>query len=144
MSGVRVIWHLRAADAAVVAIAKRANIMAGTLPQSMPLPGIAVTQISSIPFRTLAMSLPLRLHTDRVQVTGFVKDQQSHPDGGDYPALVALMKAILDACPNQHGTVNGVIVDSILPDIEGPDLPILDAGILTRSRDFIVRYVDAS
>jgi len=103
-----------------------------------------VTQISSIPRRTLSMAEPLRMHTDRVQVTGYVNDQQSHPDGNDYPGLVALMKAILNACPNQHGTINGVIVDSILPDIEGPDLPIVDAGILTRSRDFIVKYVESS
>jgi len=66
--------------------------------------------------------------------------QQGAPQGQGYPGLDALMKLILAACPNQHGTINTFNVDSILPDIEGPDLYDEEVSMISRSRDFIVKW----
>ena len=141
MSGVRVIYGLIATYAlGSPTVVEQRAIRSGELPIDTVLPAISVTQVSSVPRLTLAMTEANRMHTDRVQVSVFVKSQIGNPQGGDYPTLVTLMAFILAACPNQHGTVNGVTVDSILPDIEGPDLRAPDSSIMQRSRDFIVRW----
>jgi hypothetical protein len=56
-----------------------------------------------------------------------------------------VLRTILDlcwwACRGQApATINGVVVDSILPDIEGPDLSQPDLKIYEQPRDFIVRW----
>jgi hypothetical protein len=142
VSGVRVIYGLLSTYAlGSPTVVASASIKAGDLPINTPLPAISITHVSSVQRLTLAMTEANRMHTDRVQVTWMVKNQQGYPQGSDYPLLVTLGAWILAACPNQHGTVNGVNVDSILPDSEGPDLPLPDESILTRSRDFIVRWI---
>lgn len=145
MSGVRVIWKLLY-DSSLQSptVVQSANIRAGTLPIDTQLPAISVESISSVQRQTLAMSEARRMHTDRVQVTALVKTQQGYPQGGDYANLVSIMDFILAACGNQTGVVNGVTVDSILPESEGPDFFIDDQSIITRSRDFMVRWVPAT
>jgi hypothetical protein len=144
VSGVAVVRYLLANDDDVTDVVAAAQITAGDLPQGSPMPAITIRQISGVPRLTVAMTEPGRMHTDRVQVTVYVKDQQGYPQGEGYPGLVSIMALALAACPNQRGTINGVIVDSILPDIEGPDLPIPDISVLTRSRDFIVKWKEAT
>ena len=144
MSGVRVIWKLiYDSSAQSPTIVQSTNIRAGTLPINTALPAISVESVSSVQRQTLAMTEARRMHTDRVQVTALVKTQQGYPQGGDYGNLVTIMNFILAACVNQSGVINGITVDSILPDTEGPDIYI-DDQILTRSRDFMVRWVPAS
>lgn len=141
MSGVAAIRSLLATNAAVVAVVAAERIVAGDLPINILLPAIGVTQISGIPtFLDVAMAPGKRLQTDRVQVTAMVKATQGTPAGGGYPALKALLKLILAACPNTHGTISGVEVDSILPDSVGPDLSDDAFSFVTQSRDFIVRF----
>ena len=145
MSGVRVIWKL-IYDSSLQSptIVQSANIRAGILPIDTALPAISVESVSSVQRQTLSMTEARRMHTDRVQVTALVKTQQGFPQGGDYGNLVTIMNFILAACVNQSGVINGITVDSILPDIEGPDLFVDNPSILTRSRDFMVRWVPAS
>jgi hypothetical protein len=76
-------------------------------------------------------SEPKRLITDRVQVTVHT---------GAYDVQEQLLELVRLACPNQHGTVNGVDVDSILPDLVGPDLYDTPSGLYEKSRDFIVKW----
>lgn len=140
MSGVAVIRHLLANAAAITSVVPATRITAGDLPLNTVMPAIAVTQISGMPRLTLAMTEPNRLHTDRVQVSVLFKGPSATPAGTGYPGLDAVMKLLLAACPNQNGTVNGVAVDSILPDIEGPDLQDDATGLFSRSRDFIVKW----
>lgn len=140
MSGVAVVWYLVAHNAGVLGKVAVEKIMAGELPLKTVLPAISVRQISSVPRLTVAMTESPVLHTDRVQVTPVVKFPDSSPSGLGYPGLRELLRLILLACPNTHGTVNGINVDSILPDIEGPDLTDLETGIISGSRDFIVKY----
>lgn len=140
MSGVAVVWYLLKTNSPVLALVPAARIMAGTPPIDTVLPTIGVTQISSIQRLTLAMNESPKLHTDRVQVSVLVKSPDSSPSGLGYPGMRSLLRLCLAACPNQRGTINGVAVDSILPDIEGPDLPNDAAGILQGSRDLIVKW----
>ena len=136
-SGVAVIRYLLANAAAVTAVVPAARIMAGDLPLNTSMPAIAVTQIDSIPYNAIRTNESPKLHTDRVQVTVFRK---ASPDDAGYPGLKSLLSLVLAACPSQRGSVNGISVDSIVPDIEGPDLPIPELSLFTRSRDFLVRF----
>jgi len=136
VSGVAVIWYLIKSNSPVLAVVPVAQIMSGPeLPIGTPMPAILVGQIDSIPFHLIRANEG-KEHTDRVQVTVFRKT-----DGDDgYPGLKPLLDLVIAACPSQRGTINGVAVDSITVDMEGPDLSIPDLSIVSRSRDFIVRW----
>lgn len=140
MSGVAVIRYLLANNAPVLAVVPAVRIAAGDLPIETPLPAIIVKQISSVPRLTVAMTESKRMHTDRVQVSVLVKGPDGTPPGLGYPGMRALLALVLTACPNQHGTINGIDVDSVLPDIEGPDLPDPPTSLWTSSRDFFVKW----
>lgn len=116
------------------------RIMAGDLPVGTVLPAIAVTQISSVPRNTVYMGEPKKHHLDRVQVSVLTKGTQATPPGSGYPGVRSLLKLVLAACPHLRGTINGIDVDSITPDIEGPDLSDDAAGLYSGSRDFLVRW----
>ena len=143
MSGVAVIRYLLANAAAVTAVVPGTRIVAGDLHLKIVLPAISVRLISGVPRLTLSMLETPRMQTDRVQVTAVFKGPYGTPQGDGYPGMRALLALILAACPNQHGTVNGVVVDSILPDTEGPDLQDMAADLYSCSRDFIVKWNSA-
>jgi hypothetical protein len=140
LSGVAVIRSKLATNANLIAVVPPARIMAGELPLNTVMPAIQVTEVSSVPRLTLAMTEPNRMHTDRVQVTVLVKAPEGEPAGEGYPHVREILALVLAACPNQNGTVNGVTLDSILPDIEGPDLADVTAAIYSGSRDFMVKW----
>ena len=143
MSGVAVVRFLLANSAPVVAVVPAVRIMAGDLPLNTVMPAIAVTQIDSIPLNLLRINEANKMHTDRVQVSVLFKGPEGSPAGTGYPGVRALLKLVLAACPSQRGTVNGVSVDSISPDIEGPDLQDEATALYSCSRDFIVRWIGA-
>lgn len=129
MSGVSAVRYLLANNGPLVAAVPAAKIFVGVVPLNTALPAIGVTQVSGSPHLTVAMTEPGKLHTDRVQVTVLTKVYQS-----------SISALVLAALPNQSGTVNGVKVDSILPDGVGPDLFDDASTVYERSRDFIVRW----
>src|SRR3990172_8924322 len=141
MSGVAVIRSLLAGSAAITAIVPATRIISGDLPLNTVMPAIAVTQISSVLRLTLQMSETPKMHTDRVQVSVLFKGPEGSPAGTGYPGVKALLKLVLAACPNQRGTINGVDVDSILPDLEGPDLQDDETALYSGSRDFLVKWL---
>lgn len=141
MSGVAVVRYLLANNAPMIAVVPAARIKAGILPVDTVLPAISVTIVSAVRRNTVAMTEAKALVTERVQVTLHVK--QSDRGGADYGGLVTAMRLIRQACPNQRGTINGVEVVGVLPDIEGPDLEAIDEGILARSQDFMIRWQEA-
>lgn len=143
MSGVAVIRYLLANAAAVTAVVPATRIMAGDLPLNTAMPAIGVTQISSVPRNTVKMNEAKVQHTDRVQVSVLVKGPQGTPAGLGYPGVRTLLQLVLAACPHTRGAVNGIDVDSILPDIEGPDLSDDERALNSASRDFIVRWNSA-
>lgn len=140
MSGVAVIWYLLKTNSPVLAVVPAARIMAGDLPINTVLPAISVTQISSVPYNAIRPNETPKVHTDRVQVSVLVKGPQGTPSGLGYPGVKALQALVLAACPSQRGTVNGVVVQSIVPDIEGPDLYDDAIALFSGSRDFLVRW----
>jgi hypothetical protein len=124
----------------VLAVVPAARIMAGDLPLNTVMPAIQVNQISSMPRNPVDMSGANVLHTDRVQVSVLFKGPQGSPAGTGYPGVRSLLRLVLAACPHTRGAVNGVNVDSILPDLEGPDLSNDATALYSGSRDFIVRW----
>ena len=126
--------YLLANNAPITALVPAARIVYGELALNTVLPAIEVRQISGTPRNTLAMSETRTLHSDRVQVTCLAKT---------WAAKEALMALLLAACPNQRGTVNSVVVDSIIRDTEGPDLSDPATSIYAKSRDFMVRWTEA-
>jgi hypothetical protein len=143
MSGVSVIRHLLANNAAVLAVVPASRIMAGALPLKTTLPAISVTQISGTPENLLRINEHGKMHADRVQVTWLFSGTQASPAGSGYPGVKALGQLILAACPSQRGTVNSVAVDSISPGSEGPDIFDDERSLYAQSRDFFVKWTGA-
>ena len=138
MSGVAVLRYLLANDADLLAVIPSTSIRAGTLPLGTVLPAISVTQISSTPSNSIRINEPRKMHTERVQVTALFKDT---PNGSAYEDIKNMMWLILFACGNRYGLVNGVQVDSIIPQSEGPDMYDHEHNIHMCSRDFLVRFI---
>lgn len=131
MSGVAVVRYLLANNAPVIALVPAARIVFGEIALNTVLPAIEVRQIIGVPRNTLAMTETGVLHSDRVQVTCLAKT---------WTAKEALMALLLGACAHQRGLVNGIMVDAIIRDIEGPDLSDPATSIYAGSRDFMVRW----
>jgi len=140
MSGVAVIRYLLANAQAVLNVVPAARIVAGDLPLNSAMPAISVTEVSSQPRLTVAMTEPNRMHTERVQVSVLFKGPQGTPAGAGVPGVKALLPLVLAACPNTHGSVNGITVLDIRPDNEGPDLSDDATSLYSGSRDFLVRW----
>jgi hypothetical protein len=131
MSGVIVVGYLLANNAALLAEVPAVRIKSGDLPLNTVLPAIGIKEISGNTRKTVAMTEPKKLWTDRVQVTVFAKD---------YPKKKAILKLVRAALPNTRATVNGVDCDSIIDDIVGPDFDDMAETIYQQSQDFIVKY----
>ena len=141
MSGVAVVRYLLANNAQVLAAIPAMRIKAGQLPQGTVLPAIVVDRVSDAPRLTVAMTEP-RLMTERVQVSWIYNiPEVVSPASPGYPGSRAMDALILDALPNQRGTINGFVVDSILPAEAGPDLELEDGRMQQSSRDFIVKWI---
>jgi hypothetical protein len=131
MSGVAAIRYLLANSAVLIAVVPASKIMAGTIPLNTELPAIGVQEISVTDRNTVDMASASVMHTSRVQVSVLSKT---------YTTQKSILELVRKACPNTNGTLNGVVVDSILPDSAGPDIFDADAVIYSQSRDFIVKY----
>jgi hypothetical protein len=133
VSGVAVINYLLSHDAAVLGAVQDANILTGDLPLATSLPALGVSMMSAVRRNTTSMNGAKVLVTERVQVTA---------RASTYAGMKALLPLTLLACRNRSGTVNGVELDSILPDGQGPDFQD-DASVHTGSQDFIVKWKGA-
>lgn len=131
MSGVAVIRHLLANNAALTAQVSASKIMAGPIPINTVLPAISVAQVSGVQRNMMGMNSAKYLVTDRVQVTVMA---------ASYALQKSILALIRAACPNSRGTINGVDCDSVLPDTEGPDFRDDAAAIYMQSQDFIVKF----
>jgi len=141
VSGVAVIRYLLANNAPLLAFVPATRIVAGGLALIQAMPAIEVRQIDSVlPFNQVFTNSAPRVFDDRVQVAVVVKGPAATPPGLGYPQLRSLLRLVLAACPSQRGIVNGINVESIRPDLEGPDLPPGDVDFYSGSRDFLVRW----
>lgn len=125
--------YLLSNAAAVTAHVPAARIYTGVLAQDTVLPAILVRQVSGTEDRDVEMGAG-RLHRARVQVTVYT-------DGDDgYTLKKTILQAARDACVATKGTVNGVFIESIHPDGEGPDLDDPGKPLFEQSRDLIVAW----
>jgi hypothetical protein len=130
VSDVHVTRYLLANNAGVLAVVPADRIMAGILPQGIALPALAVTHVSTLR-KNFVEETTVDWCTSRVQVTGMAST---------YPALKALMALVRAALPRSRGTVDGVAVDAIVSDIEGPDFRDDAEGIYMQSHDFVLTF----
>lgn len=131
MSGTAIVRSLLAANSTLTNVIPAARIFAGAIPINTALPAIAVTQVSGVQRNTLGMNAASYMVTDRVQVTVL---------GKTYALQKSYMALVRAALPNTRGTVNGFSVDSILQDVDGPDLYDSAATVYQQSVDFMVRF----
>jgi hypothetical protein len=135
VSGVKVVRYLLAQSSDVTAQVNADSIMAGEIPLDTDFPVIGVSQVGATRSQTVGST---QLVVERVQVTVQVEPSQS---GGAYPKVKELLALVRKTCRSKNGvTVNGIAVDSILSDTEGPDFTDPDTKIVSQSQDFIVRW----
>jgi len=134
MSAVKVVRYLLANNAPLLAAVPADRILSAVIPINTVLPAICVNHISTSERVTVAANDSTILATSRVQVTVQAKT---------YADQKAILELVRKACPLSRATINGVVVDSILPDIAGPDFRDDEAGIFMQSRDFIVKFYEA-
>lgn len=130
MRAERVIKTLLEATAGVTSVVGT-RIYAGQLPQVPTLPAISYTKISSVDIPPISASAGQNIAQGRVQVTVFAVD---------YPTTKTLLEAVYQGLRYRSGTIDTVVVISVLPDVEGPD--IYDPELLQfyQSRDFLVTH----
>jgi hypothetical protein len=130
VSDVKAVRYLLAQNATLTAQVPAARIIGGVLPQGMALPAISVMHVSTVRPSFVAASAGMSIA--RVQVTIFA---------ATYATQKSIMALIRAALPRSRGSVNGVAVESIIPDTEGPDATD-DAGLYIGSIDYRVTYTE--
>lgn len=132
MSAVKVIRNLLANHSSLTAVVPATRIMAGVLPQSTALPAIGITHISTTRRHTVAGGSN-EYCSSRVQVTVMA---------ANYPSKQSILELIRASLPRSRGLVNGVNVDSIILEMEGPDFSDSEVKIFMQSNDFIVNFTE--
>ena len=130
MSGVAVLRYMLANNAPLVAVVPSNKIIAGVAPMNTALPAISIKQISGQEYQTVKRGSN-QLVTERIQVTVLA---------ATYPLQKSILNLIRTALPATRGTVSSFVVDSITPDIDGPDLYNDNPIIYEQSIDFMVRF----
>lgn len=130
MSGVAILRYMLANNAPLAVVVPANKIMAGVAPLNTSLPAVSIRQISGQEYQTIKRGSN-QLVTERIQVTVLA---------ATYPQQKTILGLIRTALPGTRGTVNGFVVDSIVPYIDGPDLYNDDPVIYEQSIDFVVRF----
>ncbi len=131
MSDVKAIRYLLANHAPLVAVVAAAKIMPGPIPQGTALPAIGILHISGVWDKQISQQS--RHCTARVQVTVMA---------GNYPQQKQIMALVRAAVPRTRGVINGVNVESILREPDGPDFGAADLGIFMQAQDFFVNFTE--
>lgn len=130
MSGVSVIGELLNASSALTAVVPAARIKAGSLPQDVTLPALAVTTVSGVD-RNILMPGATRMVRERVQVTVLANSYRQKND---------VLKLVRSACADKRGDFAGQTSVVVLTESTGPDFMTDDASIWMISQDFAVSY----
>lgn len=132
-SDVHVARYLMANDAGLLVAVPAARIMAGPLPEGIALPAISIQHLSTLRKNYVAEQA-VQWCTSRVQIT---------VAASDYPTQQTVMHLVRAAMPRSRGNVDGVDVDAILSDIEGPEFRDDEAGIYFGTLDYVITYNEA-
>lgn len=131
ISAVGVIQYLLENDADLLELVTAANIMAGPLPPNTVLPAICLHEISTTERLAVAMTDSHTLASSRIQVTIIA---------ATLPQQKTILGRVCHACRNRRGTIDMTEVDSILPDIDGPDMQDSTVPIFAQTKDFMVKF----
>lgn len=129
MSGVAIVCRLLLDNTDLTNVVSSDNIAGGMLPQKTALPAISIKTIDALRRVPVDASGTKRMVTERVQVTVLAKS---------YAEKKQILNLVRKALPISRGTVGGIKCDSVLPDVEGPDLDDVDDAIYEQSRDYMV------
>jgi hypothetical protein len=129
MSDVKAIRYLLSTSAALVAVVPATRIQAGDLPQGVALPAIGITHVSGIWRQEISKQSKSCLA--RVQVTVLA---------ASYAQQKQIIELVRDAVPRTHGVVNGVQIDSILRQPDGPDMSDPALGLYIQTQDYMVNF----
>lgn len=127
----KVIYSLLKNYAPLTAIVPVAKIYAGVIAQEAVLPAIAYSHVSTVENTTIDANAAFALVTSRIQVSVATKD---------YPQLKDIISLVRKACNYSRGTINGVIVSSIVRELVGPDFRDDESKVYFQSIDFRVVY----
>lgn len=127
----KVIYSLLKNYAPLTSIVPVAKIYASLIPQEAVLPAIAYSHVSTVESTTIDAQAAYALVTSRIQVSVATKD---------YPQLKDIIAQVRKACNYSRGTINGVIVNSIVRELIGPDLRDDESKVYFQSIDFKVIY----
>lgn len=128
---VKAIRYLLANNGPLVAVVPTARIVAGPVPQASALPAISIEQISSVRATTMLTDMSVQLWRARVQVNVIA---------ATYPSMRSTLALVRAALPRSRGTVNGVYVESVLVESEGPDMADEESGVFLGSVDVNVTF----
>jgi hypothetical protein len=131
MSGVAAVRYLLANSAGLIAVVPATRIMASVIPQGTTLPALSVEHVSGVMRHAIAAPASGNSVIDRVQVTVMATS---------YAQMKSILALVRAAVPNTRGTVNGVALDSILQDVEGPDIFDHELNAHFQSIDFRVFF----
>lgn len=134
-NGVTIVWDMLKSNTNLTAIVPAASIRSGDTPIDAALPAISITEVQANEHLNIPMDSANFLATSHVRVRVQVKT---------YAAQKSILDLARKALPNTHGTVHGFTVDSILPDLTGPDEYDADAVIYSQTKDFIIKFAVAN
>jgi hypothetical protein len=120
------------AEEDVDTVVAAAEIVAGPLAQGTRAPAISIEHVSTVrrnPVRPGASDFC----TSRLQITVMANT---------YASLAEVLGLVRDALPRSRGTVNGVSVDAILLDVEGPYFTDETLKTFLGSQDVMVTFVE--
>lgn len=137
MSAVAIVRSLLANYAPLLALVPAERIYVGAAPQYTTFPIVSVTRIYGDEIKTIARRQGGKTMWTRVQVTVLAKDP------GGYALSERILKAVALGRGVHTGQVLSYYVKSILPQGEGPDLPVGDDKIHEKSRDFMVTFSES-
>lgn len=126
---VSAICYLLANNAGLTTQVPAARIKAGILPQGTALPAISITHISTTYGEQLSGQSSWNI--SRVQVTVIAST---------YVQQATVMMLVKAAITRNRGTINGVNVECIIRDSDGPDFTDADAGFYMQSIDYKVLF----
>ena len=129
--GVSSVRYLLANSAGLTGQVAATKIMAGVLPQGTAAPAVSIMSVSAIRPQNIADASGMV--RERVQVTVLA---------ATYPALKTVQGLVRAALPRSRGVVNGCAVDSIIPDVQGPDFTDPDNGLYIGTQDYMVTYTE--
>ncbi len=129
-AAVKVAVYLLTHNSNLLAAVPLAKISPGVIPGGTTLPAIAISHVSTV--RKQMLSAPAsEFFASRIQVTVMASS---------YSNLQAVIELVRAALPRTNGAVDGVAVDSLLHEMDGPDFRDDDVGAYLATIDYVVMF----